>query len=350
MSGFEYRVADGRTVAEIVFAPLDKAGIMPTVVDVGARNGFLQLPSSYTKRAELVGFEPNPEEYRKLVAGTTDAAAAGVPLSSFAKETYFDCALWERDEERPFYVTVGPGASTLMGEAVPEVASRIFQCYPPGSAKAGKSFLDQHAGIREVIPMKCRRLDSLLTDDRTVDYLKIDVEGAELQVMRGAEALFAKHRVLFVYTEFVLLPYYAEHPLLGDQQSFLRDHGLRLIEIEMGHVPYTRDPTPIGPWADRRLMHAGDASFILDPDRNNLNAEERQRLAAATLAHGFHSLGVGLLREAALCSAAEIDAVERALQHVPLARLLRRTWGEVPYKLAAAARRLKAQMRSVVQR
>jgi hypothetical protein len=63
----------GRTVGDIIFAPLDKAGTDLLVVDAGARNGMYLLPESYTRRATLVGFEPNPVEYRKLVESSTDA-------------------------------------------------------------------------------------------------------------------------------------------------------------------------------------------------------------------------------------------------------------------------------------
>jgi len=198
-----------------------------------------------------------------------------------------------------------------------------------------------HGAVRETVPMRCQRLDALLEPDRTVDFLKLDVEGAELRVMQGAEKLFKAKRVLFVYTEFVMLPFYAEHPLFGDQQAFLRDHGLRLIDLELNHLRYTRDVTPIGDWADRRLLHAGDACFVLDPDLNELTAIERQRLAAISLALGFSSFGIGLLREAGLTPAGDVDAIERALTQVPLPRLLRRTWNEVPYAVFRQLQRLR---------
>jgi hypothetical protein len=71
---YDRQLADGRAIGELALRPLDEAGAQPMVVDVGARNGFLLLPPTYTERATLVGFEPNPVEYEKLVRGTTDAA------------------------------------------------------------------------------------------------------------------------------------------------------------------------------------------------------------------------------------------------------------------------------------
>jgi FkbM family methyltransferase len=347
MTAFDHRLPDSRAVADVVLAPLERAGVQPTVVDVGARNGFDRLPASYTRRAELVAFEPNPEEYRKLADGRTDAALAGYAGSPFRSTRYFDSALWDTDEERPFYVTSAAGASTLMGEAVPRVASRMFTDYPKTSPKAGKSFLEANGAVARVIPMKCRRLDGLLPASTKIDFLKLDVEGAELRVMRGAEALFAARSVLFVYTEFVMVPYYAEHPLFGDQQVFLRDHGFRLLDLELNHPRYSRGSTTLHPWADRRLISAGDACFMLDPDRVDISAEDHQRLAAICLCAGFHAVGIGLLREAGLCSAADIAAIEAQLAQVSWPRWLRRTWTEFPYQVAAGARRLRGALRSV---
>lgn len=110
------RLDDGRTVADIVFAPLAEKMIEPVVVDVGARNGMHQyvIPNSYASRSTIVGFEANPEEYDKLIAHTTDAQKTGAPMSRFKEERYFNCALWDCSTRKPFYITAGAGACTLI--------------------------------------------------------------------------------------------------------------------------------------------------------------------------------------------------------------------------------------------
>ena len=168
--------------------------------------------------------------------------------------------------------------------------------------------------------------------ERTIDLLKIDVEGAEMRVMRGAEKLFDAHNVLFVYTEFVAQPYYAEHPVLGDQHSFLRDKGVRLLDIELGHAYYRREHDSIPLIGDRLLLNAGDACFALDPDRNAMSREKRQRLAAVSFAFGFNSFAVSLLREAKFNTPDEIALIEKALAQVPLLRRLKMAWNEFPGK------------------
>ncbi|MCM0018615.1 MAG: FkbM family methyltransferase [Tagaea sp.] len=334
------RLPDGRRAIDALMAPLERAGVTPRVVDVGARNGMFLLPQEYAAHAELVGFEANASEYAKLIHGTTDTARGGFRAARFAREVYHDCAVWDADEERPFYVTAGPGACTMMGAAVENVTTRVFQDYGPNDARTGKSFHALHSRVTREENVKCRRLDSILDRSTTVDCLKLDVEGAELRAMRGAQALFDARRILFVYTEFVSFPYYAEHPVLGDQHAFLRDKGLRLIALEIGHSGYMRAPSRVPADNDRRLLHAGDAVFVLDPDAAGMDALSRHRLGLIAIATGFNSFGLQLMREAGLVDGACVDAIETALVRVGTLRRLRKAWQDVPLRVDGLLTRL----------
>ena len=112
-NSLDRRVFDGRSIADIVMAPLAAMGISPTVVDVGARNGMHLLPQAYARHSVFVGFEPNPSEYEKLVNDTTDAKKAGLSGPKFKQSEFFNCALWDSVAERNFFVTVGTGACTI---------------------------------------------------------------------------------------------------------------------------------------------------------------------------------------------------------------------------------------------
>jgi FkbM family methyltransferase len=340
-NALDLSLPDGRLVAEAILAPLGGASL--TVIDVGARNGMFRLPASYTKHAELIGFEPNKEEHAKLVSRTTDAILGGLPMPRFKSESFFDCAVWDRDEERPFYVTAGIGAATMMGQADPRVAGRMFRGRI--NRDGGQSMYDRHFAVRETVPVECKRLDALLDTGRTIDFLKIDVEGGELRVLRGAEALLAQHRVLFILTEFNLTPFYAEHPSLGDQQVHLAERGFRLLDFEAYGRRYSRDPTTIPEDNDRRPIYGGDAYFTLDPDRVTLDKPALQRLGALHLALGFHSFGVSLLRDAGLMPAADIAAIETALQRIPLARRLASVWRNLPLQVYRGLGSVKSSLR-----
>jgi FkbM family methyltransferase len=335
MHPFDYPLPSGETVADAVLRPILRHGVTPTVIDVGARNGMMLLPASYARHCCNVGFEPNPVEYRKLVDGKTDAAQYGIVPPDFKESRFHNCAVWDRVDKRPLYVTVGPGATTMMGPAVRQVTDRMFL----GGASR-KTYEAEHTGVVKTENVDCRPLDEIVGDE-TVDFLKIDAEGAELRILKGADGLLTRHQVLLIKSEFVLLSYYEEHPLLGHQQAYLAERGYRLIDMDLNHNGYTRRPSSIDPACDRRLKYAGDAYFIPDPDRSNLDAMQRQRLAAICLTLGFNSLGVSLLHEAALLEGPEIGRIEQALSRVPLRSRLRLMWNRFPYLVWGGLVRLR---------
>ncbi len=84
------------------------------------------------------------------------------------------------------------------------------------------------------------RLDDLLTDDERIDLLKIDVEGYELPVLRGAERALARCRC--VYFEAADEAYQRYGYTLADIQRLLTEEGFtlyrraggRLIPVRLG--------------------------------------------------------------------------------------------------------------------
>jgi FkbM family methyltransferase len=62
-------------------------------------------------------------------------------------------------------------------------------------------------------------------DTRQVDVLKMDVQGAELDALRGATRILETVRVVLLEVAFV--PFYQGCPLIGDIESFLQQQGFR---------------------------------------------------------------------------------------------------------------------------
>ncbi len=331
---FDIALPSGGTVGEAVMAPLLERGVEPLVVDVGARNGMSLLPASYCRLAHLIGFEPNVKEFNKLTQGTTDAVEAGLPPPpSFRSERYHDCALWDADERRPFYLTVGVGACTLMGPSRPKVTDRMFLDSPDGRAR--QTYTELHTGVVKTEEVRCRALDQVVGDE-TIDFLKLDVEGAELRVLKGAKRLLESGRVLFIKSEFVCFGYYDEHPVFGEQHAFLNEPGFRLLDLDFEQPVYSRSPTRIPRAVDRRLKYAGDAYYALDPDRRDLDALDLHRLAAVSLTMGFRSFALGLLEDAGLLGIEAVSEIEKALSRILLKKRLLLAWRQFPFTVQRA--------------
>lgn len=140
-----------------------------TFVDVGANLGF------YTRMASsLVGdvgqvyaFEPMPAAYRLLRMNTSD----------LTNVTLHDDALSDREGVGEFFVRDHGDASSLLSDGL----GRPIQ--------VGLNTLD-------------RKLSCTESGSMRVDFIKIDVEGAELSVLRGATKTIQAHQPV-VYFEFL---------------------------------------------------------------------------------------------------------------------------------------------------
>jgi hypothetical protein len=61
-----------------------------------------------------------------------------------------------------------------------------------------------------------------------IDILKVDAEGAEARIFRGAEEMFSRGAVLSVFVEVYFDPVYEGMPLMWDLHAQLRGAGFRL--------------------------------------------------------------------------------------------------------------------------
>jgi FkbM family methyltransferase len=345
---------DGRSVAQIVFGAADRQGLTLNFVDVGARNGNYMLPVSYAKRSKLIGFEPNRVEYEKLVNGTTDARAAGMVEPPFRAKAYQPYALWSENTDRALYLTAGAGAVTLMGPASERMTSNMWR-----EQDRGQNYYDRVQRVVGTDQVPCVTLDHIWSDhgntidgkaiddktidDRTIDILKLDAEGSELEILKGAVGLLGDKRVLLIFSEFLLLPFYERRVTLGHQQVFLDDLGYRLISLDHNHYVYNWRKTNIRSRNDRWMSYAGDAVFVLDPDRNSIGSDEMYRLGLACMAIGFNGFGLNLMREAGMVSSSDVDAIAAEANRPSLARRLRLAWMDFPFiverRLSALRRR-----------
>jgi FkbM family methyltransferase len=146
-----------------LFAGLVQPGM--TVLDVGAHAGLYSLIAS--KRVgplgRVIAFEPSPRERERL--------AAHVRLNKAANVVVEPVALGEEDGEADLFVVDAEetGCNSLLpGEVGPGHAVRV-----PLRSLDGYAI---RAGLERV------------------DVIKMDVEGAELSVLRGARALIARTR------------------------------------------------------------------------------------------------------------------------------------------------------------
>jgi FkbM family methyltransferase len=170
-----------------------------TVVDIGAMmlNNEISCAQGLVDRgkARMIGFEPNQEECAKV------NAALGAPHQFFP---YFV----GNGEDRFFYETNYPMTGSL---------------YPPNT-----DLLDRYQNLGELTrlvathPVKTTRLDDI-SDISDIDLLKMDVQGAEVDVIHGAEN--ALKSVSIIQTEVCFVELYQGQYLFADVDRELRARG-----------------------------------------------------------------------------------------------------------------------------
>ena len=153
---FEYkrvrRLHGERAILERLLADLEEDTVF---WDVGANVGIYScLVASVLSTGTVVGFEPEPKNRDRL---RTNLTANGPDC----RWTVSPFALWDRDED----LRLALGFSETFDQV-----------------GAGHYYLSETEGR----PTACRRADTLIEHGYPVpDVLKIDVQGAELNVLRG---------------------------------------------------------------------------------------------------------------------------------------------------------------------
>jgi FkbM family methyltransferase len=166
------------------------------IADIGANLGFytLEMAAGVGRAGRILAFEPDPFNFNQLQARASKAAFANVDA--------YQVALGDSSRRATLYCSA----------------------YNRADNRLSRSRAEKYVESREV---QVKRLDDFLaaTPHTTIDALTIDVQGAEADVLRGAEQTL-KGRIRLIWIEF------SPDHLRGagqDPESFLkRLHGAGL--------------------------------------------------------------------------------------------------------------------------
>lgn len=190
------------------------------IVDVGCRWGFADAFPLDADDLRIFGFDPDQEECERLRARYAEHKVEIVPLG-----------LAGRPGIRTLHFTRQPACSSLL-----KPIEALTQDYPALNC----------AQKERCFEVETTTLDlwSRAIDLKWVDYLKIDTQGTELEILRGGESLLSGVRALEVEVEFN--PIYEDQPLYSDVDHYLRQQGFILWQFT-NHVHYSRYPekTPL---------------------------------------------------------------------------------------------------------
>ncbi len=265
-------------------------GTVIDVVDIGANpiasdgtppyQGLLD--SGY---ARLVGFEPNPEALAELNEKKG-------PHERYLPNAVFDGA------EHELKVCQAPGMTSLL-EPNMDLLS-----YYHGFPDWGQ--------VVERIPVSTIRLDDV-REIENLDYLKIDIQGGELEVFRHGKKRL--NECLVIQTEVEFLPMYEEQPLFSEVEQFLRSQGF-LIHRFQAIKSRILKPMLINDniYGDLSQAFWTDAIFVRDFTKLDQLSPERLKKLALILHDVYGALDMVLL---ALQVCDDISGTTFARQYLP---------------------------------
>lgn len=176
-----------------------------TVLDIGANSGqFAQQLRATGFTGRIISFEPQADAHLALVA----AAAADAQWTIAER-----CALGDTE------------GSLTMHRAGNSVSSSLL----PMLGSLAEAAQDARAVGQEVVPV--HRLDQHSDLDAVTGdfFAKIDTQGYELHVLRGAEKIMP--RIAGLLVEASLVPLYDGQPLLAEVVAFLDAHGFAIVDL-----------------------------------------------------------------------------------------------------------------------
>lgn len=200
---------------------------------------------------ELQGFEPQPEAYEKLESAKQE------------NETYYPYAI---GSSRPatFHVCKGQSFSSIF----PPSLKHIRHLGHWGGAMQ----------VSQTAEMKIHALDDV-PDLSKPDFLKMDVQGAELEILEGGQNCLSDAIAIMPEIRFFRL--YEGEPMFGELDTALRNMGFMLVKILPGATLRitSSQMQRIRPAMTRSQMIDADAIYIRDMVDHRYCDEQLKRLA-----------------------------------------------------------------------
>jgi len=173
-------------------------------VDVGAFDGcFFEIIRSERNVSKAVLVEPQDVYFSKLKA----------VYSSDPTIKLVQCVLMAESKNVSFHVNTLAATSSVLS--------------------ADENLLGTEIDISgKTIETQSRTLDEVTADCPTIDLLKIDVQGAELEVLKGGAGALKKTKLAWIEVSFK--PLYKGSALFEDVRLYMETQGFEMINILPG--------------------------------------------------------------------------------------------------------------------
>lgn len=165
-------------------------------------------------------------------------------------EKHIPLALGRTRGESTLYVTENPECSSL---------------YQPNEAYVSRfSRIDELMKLNFTVEIETTTLDDFCQQEKIseIDFLKVDVQGADLQVLEGA-SIILERQILAVQVEVNFSHLYVKQPLFADVDTYLRNKCFTLFDLTGAYYSRARSPLVRSTNRPGQLLW-GDAYYFRD--------------------------------------------------------------------------------------
>ena len=186
-----------------------------TVIDIGANKGYFSLLAAkiLNGKGRILSFEPEP--------GNCFWIRKNIEANDYKIIKLFQIALSDKEGKADLFLGKTEGAHSLN--------------------KSWQSLRSE----KRAITVETRKLDSILKEENIneVDFIKIDVEGAELEVLIGSQDYLKNKKNLVITMDI--------HPGVNRNEIYnlLSRNGFKIYSIEKRHKTISKEDFVNGPYS-----------------------------------------------------------------------------------------------------
>ena len=169
--------------------------------------------------------------------------------------------------------------------------------------------------IEERIPLKADSLSNLLYSKNVsaLDFIKIDTQGSELEILRGAGDLLRSVIGVEVEVEFVEL--YKGQPLFQEVNSYISNWGMSLVDLKR---TFWKRKSQYQNTRKGQLIYA-DALYLREPEallEDNCDEERLIKALVIYSAYGYSDLAISLTMSALSKNIISPESADRFLNSI----------------------------------